>query len=334
MSKLLKFRWLAVKILLVIAFVAFCITISGLTYGDYREVNVLNAEANAETIILELEIGEEYDLSDALSAAKKKINKELFKNIDGSLELYAYRYSKSIILQGTTIKAINCGVGRISYVYDYTTTTIHTYDGSSNQSITLLEVIVVVQDDEANWIPVYNIEDIGGENKTYILKNDIVISGEYEKSYITHFFTGMLINPDGYTITFAESTNLSKLFYANMGLVDGLIIKYNSSENFMSISGLMIALANESIITNCDIEMNVEASRINVSTGSFYNNTVSGTFTLIEGEDLSFYFNLWETTTNNTFNLTIKGDTSNLNIQEESFGNNEVNITILEDEED
>jgi hypothetical protein len=330
MKKILKYRSLIIKTLIVAAFIAYCIILSGRTYGDFVHAGILS---DFEEKMITLTVGEEYDLSEDLENAKNKIGKKLFGQIDGELKIVK-RENNAINLNDTVIKAISSGLGSLwlQYYYSVFDETPKDFEGGNDSNfVNLFSLKIVVIDKEENYIPVYDINDLGPLNRTYILKNDIVISERTAFNKIVDKFLGLFLNPEGYTITIDSASSLLTIFNLNFGFIDGIILKGSivSDKTLMITFGL--ACFNEGIIQNCEFDIDITAKSICLfNFMKFYNNNIKGTYTVLPGENNGFEITNVFQSNGNVIDLTVTGDVNdeNVHINEEIYKENTVNITI------
>lgn len=327
MKMILKYKWLMFKLMLIALLIVYSIFLLNLSYPDFRENSQLN-NLEDEKIIIELKVGEDYDIEDYINTARSKISKELLKKIDGHFNLFN---TSNVEIKGTRLKATKAGIAWIHYNYKYVSYNYSYagYSGSGSGSKGLLNIRIIITDDnENNYIPVHNIKDLKSDYGTYVLMNDIVINERYGTNYILEGFRGVFINPNNYNITI--DSNIMFLFYGNNGVIDGLDIRYNSYGDYNSWTGLFVTMWNGGIIRNSTFDYNLTGNKISLGMVGFENCTITGTFTIIEDEESSFI--LRNEGSNNNFNITIQGDTSNVSIPDfDDNDSNIYNIVIIDD---
>lgn len=130
-------------------------------------------------------------------------------------------------------------------------------------------------DDYIPWTNDLNTWDPYGK---YILAEDVALTEKLSEEIYRGRFNGILVNPDGHTIT---SNYQRSLFENNCGIIDGIKVKGNkTSDGFFAF-----AEGNDGIIRNCTFEGTARAIMINAANvrvlssekGFCYGNTVKCT---------------------------------------------------------
>lgn len=110
-------------------------------------------------------------------------------------------------------------------------------------------------DDYIPWTNDLNTWDPYGK---YILAEDVALTEKLSEEIYRRRFSGILVNPDGHTIT---SNYQSSLFQENQGIIDG--IKVNGDKSADEFSAF--AMINNGIIRNCTFEGTARAIMVNDS---------------------------------------------------------------------
>ena len=117
--------------------------------------------------------------------------------------------------------------------------------------------IAVYEGEESDYEPLPTDFRFFNESKSYILTQDITLDANGLSAF-HRTFTGVIINPYGYTLTIPASltyqSRRSSVFYANKGIIDGLKIHFESEEKdgwFDSFYG--ISKYNYGLIQNCEM---------------------------------------------------------------------------------
>jgi len=318
--------------------VTYTIVITNREYGDFTEIQLTLGELVPTSEPIYLKVGEEYDMSGLLKETKATINHKLLRQIDGNFSI-GIGYNKAVEIKGTKVKAVGCGIARASYCYQYTS---FYYDdghisGSGGGFVIKYDFTFIVIGEESEYVDVRSIGDLTSESKAFILRNDLVLSEPCENSYVLEFFSGILLNPDGYNITIEESSGLSALCRYNFGMFEG--IKLNaaiSSEGPVnSICGL--TNFNEGFIKDSELNAEIETTRGLNFLGRIYNTTLHCTYTIIpyegDGENnifTSLLFNPSQGLKDNDIQFTLRGEPIGIEETDEIIGINTRYRIIIE----
>ncbi len=95
-------------------------------------------------------------------------------------------------------------------------------------------IVAVYESDESKYLPFdRNLNEKANFDPTasYIITENMEISGELAKALCEHEFTGVLINPKDYTLTLKKGAyTLQSLFGVNRGIIDGVRLKIERGE--------------------------------------------------------------------------------------------------------
>lgn len=158
--------------------------------------NTDNETEYIETLQLEMQVGENYDLGPYLSEAKGEVQLSPVFASD-----YKTKECVSLDAQGR-LHAMRAGL------YDLTLRITTESAFTSRVVKDVLEIHLIVHDYEfEDYKPVYSYSDLqGSPNGKYVLARDMVFS-DRAKSEIMNF-SGILANPNGYTITVSDNLPL------------------------------------------------------------------------------------------------------------------------------
>lgn len=267
-----KYKKIIIIIIIVSLLAAYSAVIFTRQYGKFGVLTFSQEFVRYEPIYIK--VGETYDMRDMLIDAENALSYKQRMQCDGAFSL---NVSKNVLQRNDTkIKAATCGLGITTYDYNYTS---HYFPKNPTDRIgyetkSLMQADFIVLSEESEYVEVQTIADLTDENKTFILKNDIIISDTYSNYYILDFFTGVLLNPDGYTITIEESSGIKAICLYNLGVFEGINISANIGycEFLIPLCGL--AISNEGLIIDCDAEIELELKYGNLYINNVYNSTL------------------------------------------------------------
>lgn len=163
-------------------------------YSFARETE--NKTQDVETLQLEMQVGENYDLGPYLSEAKGEVQlSPVFVSVYNTKECF------SLDAQGR-LHAMQAGIFDLSL-------RITTWSWMARHDVKdVLKIHLIVHDYEfEDYKPVYSYSDLqGSPNGKYVLARDMIFS-DRTKSEIMDF-SGILANPNGYTITVSDNLPL------------------------------------------------------------------------------------------------------------------------------
>ena len=155
------------------------------------------------------------------------------------------------------------------YRLEYTTTSVFAQKEGAYKKKPFSKVYantILVYEKEENYKP-FSLTANSDANGKYVLTEDLTITQRQASIFLGNF-RGILINPDGYTITY-KTENYAPyrvpylLFNENHGIIDGLKINVISSANvpFTNFDGLVTE--NYGVISNCEITGEVFVDGLN-----------------------------------------------------------------------
>jgi hypothetical protein len=278
-----KYRKLLILIIIAALLVSYSIVIVNRPYGNFTGSFYTQEFLRHEPIFLK--VGETYDMTDLLAEAEAGLDLKERMQVEGGFQLTATK--GTIEQKGTKIRAISSGIGHAFYNYNYLAYWLKVnkklYSETAQKD--LLQADFIILSEVSDYVEVYSLDDLTAENKTFILKNDIVVTEAYNRNYLLYIFNGVLINPDGYTITIEESSGLSAICNYNLGVFDGIILSAElgfCDYSLTSVCGLTIY--NEGFITDCDLEAEFETTGGKVRLDNIYDSTLNCNITIIETE--------------------------------------------------
>lgn len=222
MNFIKKYRKLLVLVIISAIIISYSIIIVTRPYGNVDQ-SVFPQEFVTHAPIY-LNVNETYDLRSLVSEVEKSLSFDTRMRIEGSFILTVSQ--DSLERKGIKVKAASCGFGYACYEYSYLShyEINKGYPNSESAESALLKVEFIILSEEEERAEVHSIDDLTGENKTFVLKNDIVISESLDRGWLLTTFNGVFINPDGYSITIEESSGLTALSRFNRGVFDGIIV--------------------------------------------------------------------------------------------------------------
>ena len=222
-------------------------------YSFARETE--NKTQDVETLQLEMQVGENYDLGPYLSEAKGEVQlSPVFVSDYNTKECF------SLDAQGR-LHAMQAGIFDLSL-------RITTWSWMARHDVKdVLKIHLIVHDYEfEDYKPVYSYFDLqGSPNGKYVLARDMIFS-DRTKSEIMDF-SGILENPNGYTITVSDNLPLFESVNNN-SVIRGLKVKtgmngftWNSdkTEDMMWLEpcGLIAIRLSSSVICDSSVEADI-----------------------------------------------------------------------------
>ena len=219
-------------------------------YSFARETE--NKTWGVETLQLEMQVGENYDLGPYLSEAKGEVQlSPVFVSDYNTKECF------SLDAQGR-LHAMQAGIFDLSL-------RITTWSWMARHDVKdVLKIHLIVHDYEfEDYKPVYSYSDLqGSPNGKYVLARDMIFS-DRTKSEIMDF-SGILANPNGYTITVSDNLPLFESVNNN-SVIRGLKVKtgmngftWNSEMAGVGFSnGLIAPDLSSSVICDSSVEADI-----------------------------------------------------------------------------
>lgn len=318
MKNLKKFIKPISIVLFSVALIAFvCVAATRKPYRPKYEDIVLADDYTSKVVTLN--IGEKYDLSDAVKNASERIDKKLWLASDSYFSMSSE--NENVEISGKKVKAVKGGFCRIYLRFEYVGYhPINAPDLAAGVNILLDTISFIVMSDDA--VPVYSLSDITDQNTTFVLKNDITVSEPLSQNgdFIIDVFRGVLLNPDGYAINIEDGANAQYFIRRNYGALIGLKLNFSTNTENKSFSGL--SRTSSGLLQDCDISCTVYASVLNISLGSCYNTSYS-VICFSNADEKFVFWNIYvDETTDSSISVILLGD----NISAESFtkavGNN------------
>ena len=254
----------ALFILLIVAFLfGFAIVVA---YGEtYSFQGVLSVYDEKE--IVQIKKGESIPLEDINPKFKQFKEKGKLKNMQlhyqsgytlTGLDMYSEEDLTNethdvFVDENGCVSGVKTGVYKLEYAL------IQTNIGEIRRPDTYVfkNTIAVYEAEEGDYEPLPTDFRFFNERKSYILTQDITLDANGFSAF-HRTFTGVIINPYGYTLTIPASLSYqyrrSSVFYANKGIIDGLKIHFESEEKdgwFDSFYG--ISKYNYGLIQNCEM---------------------------------------------------------------------------------
>lgn len=308
-----KYRKIIILLVIAALLVSYSIIIVTRPYGNFTGSFFTQEFLRLDPIFLR--VGETYDMTDLMREAETGLNLKARMQAEGAFRLSASK--GSIEIKGTKVKAASCGIGYAHYGYSYLAyrekikNTLHAETAKKD----LFQASFIIISKESEYVEVHSLDDLTEENKTFILKNDIVASEPYNRSYLLNTFKGVFINPDGYTITIEESAGLSSICVNNLGVFDGINMSAElgyCNTSLIPICGL--AVFNEGLINNCELEASLETRSGSLRLINIHNSRLRCAFMMIALEDTNHpkYSYLYNNLLNCDIEFTFSGDTEQI----------------------
>lgn len=235
---------------------------------------------------------------------REQLCKELWKEDSGFSSVFSY-YTPLFIDETGKLHARETGC------FTFRLCLSEPSDDGRGKEYTFQTDIAVTDKNYDDYIPWTNDLNTWDPYGKYILAEDVALTEKLSEEIYRAGFNGILVNPDGHTIT---SNYQSSLFENNRGIIDGIKVKGNkTSDGFFAF-----AMINNGIIRNCTFEGSAKSGMgavwiLSSDRGFCYGNTVKCTLYADRNEAYVFHFEEEDRAWNNDVYLDCFWQTDTIN---------------------